>query len=117
MEGQGGAPRFPCPECGKAMRRIPGKTGHFWGCSGYPECSTTRPDADGQPGEKETPKDSGHACPSCGKSLLRRTKKGKEGYDFWGCSGFKDGCKVSFPNKRGKPDFNAEKGGARKKPS
>lgn len=116
LEGQGSAtPRFPCPVCGSAMRRIPGKTGHFWGCSGYPACTATRPDVDGQPGEREEPKDSGHPCPSCGKPLLRRTKKGKEGYDFWGCSGFKDGCKASFPNKRGKPDFTADKGGSRKK--
>lgn len=110
--GETAAPRFPCPECGSAMRRIPGKTGHFWGCSSYPACSATRPDADGHPGEKETPKDSGHACPSCGKPLLRRTKKGKEGYDFWGCAGFKDGCRTSFPNKRGKPDLSQKiKGG------
>ena len=108
LERQGtGAPRFPCPECGSAMRRIPGKSGHFWGCSGYPGCSVTKPDKDGQPGEKETPKDSGHACPACGKPLLRHTKKGKEGYDFWGCSGFKSGCKATFPNKRNKPDLVA----------
>ena len=31
-------------------------------------------------------------CPSCGNSIL---DKGK----FYGCSGYKDGCKVTFPNK------------------
>lgn len=109
------APRFPCPECGSAMRRITSKTGHFWGCSSYPTCNATRPDLDGQPGETEPPKDSGHACPLCSKPLVRRTKKGKEGYDFWGCSGFKDGCRANYPNKRNKPDFNGNKGGSSKR--
>ena len=109
------APRFPCPECGSAMRRIASKTGHFWGCSSYPTCNATRPDLDGQPGEKEHPKDSGHACPLCSKPLVRRTKKGKDGYDFWGCSGFKDGCRANYPNKRNKPDFNGDKGGSSKR--
>jgi len=115
LETSGSAPRHPCPDCGSAMRRIPGKTGHFWGCSGYPACNATRPDKDGQPGEKETPSDSGHSCPLCSKPLIRRTKRGKDGYDFWGCSGFKDGCRANFPNKRNKPDFNGDKGGGGKK--
>ena len=115
LETSGSAPRHPCPDCGSAMRRIPGKTGNFWGCSGYPACNATRPDKDGQPGEKETPSDSGHSCPLCSKPLIRRTKRGKDGYDFWGCSGFKDGCRANFPNKRNKPDFNGDKGGGGKK--
>ncbi|MBS1943322.1 MAG: type I DNA topoisomerase [Bacteroidetes bacterium] len=100
------ASRFPCPACGKAMRRIKGKSDFFWGCSGYPDCSETRPDDNGQPGEPKPPPSSAHNCPSCGKALVRRTKKGKDGYDFWGCSGYRDGCRASFPNKRNKPDFN-----------
>lgn len=115
MDASGTVPRFPCPECGKAMRRISGKTNYFWGCSAYPACNATRPDKDGQPGELETPKDSGHSCPQCAKPLIRRTKKGKDGYDFWGCSGFREGCRVNFPNNRNKPDFNADKGGKTKK--
>ena len=108
-------PRFPCPECGSAMRRIASKTGHFWGCSSYPTCNATRPDLDGQPGAKEPPEDSGHACPLCSKPLVRRTKKGKDGYDFWGCSGFKDGCRANYPNKRNRPDFNGGKGDSSKR--
>jgi len=27
-----------CPECGKPMRRIRGKCGDFYGCTGYPTC-------------------------------------------------------------------------------
>lgn len=109
LAGQGGAPRFPCPECGKAMRLITAKSGPFWGCSGYPSCQATRPDQSGQPGDKEPAKGSGHICPLCTKPLVRRTKKGKEGYDFWGCSGFREGCRASYPNKRNKPDFNVVK--------
>ena len=30
----------PCPACGKAMRRINGKRGPFFGCTGYPACTT-----------------------------------------------------------------------------
>jgi DNA topoisomerase-1 len=41
--------------------------------------------------------------------LVHRHKKGKSGYDFWGCSGFKDGCRQSFPNKGGKPQLNEPK--------
>jgi len=31
-----------CPECSKVMIKRKGKTGEFWGCSGYPECKGTR---------------------------------------------------------------------------
>lgn len=44
-----------CPTCGKPLRRRPGKAPgtYWWGCTGYPECKTTRPDDDGKPGERE----------------------------------------------------------------
>ena len=42
-------------------------------------------------------------CPECGKSMTRR--KGKNGY-FWGCSGYPY-CKLTVPDKKGKPDFSA----------
>ncbi len=38
-----------CPSCGKALRRIKGANGFFWGCTGYPVCKTTRNDARGKP--------------------------------------------------------------------
>lgn len=47
-------------------------------------------------------------CPKCGKPLRRR--KGKNGI-FWGCTGYPE-CKATFPDKKGKPDFNARKGGS-----
>ncbi len=38
-----------CPKCGKPMRRRKGKTGYFWGCTGYPDCTATVPDKAGKP--------------------------------------------------------------------
>jgi len=32
--------RKTCPACGKAMVKRAGKYGVFWGCSGYPTCTT-----------------------------------------------------------------------------
>ena len=98
---------YPCAECGKPMRRIAkGAHGAFWGCSGHPECTNTLPDAKGKPGKKKEVKLSEFSCPQCSKPLIHRFKKGKSGYDFWGCSGFKDGCRASFPNKENKPAFS-----------
>lgn len=105
-------PKFPCPECAKALRRLKGKTGFFWGCSGHPDCSVSLPDEGGKPGKKKAVELSGFACAKCGKPLIHRkqpAKAGKRAYDFWSCSGFKDGCDASYKTKDGKPDFSAGK--------
>jgi hypothetical protein len=48
-----------------------------------------------------------HFCTSCGKGLtLRSGKKNKKSYKFWGCLGYKDGCKVTYEDVKGKPKFN-----------
>jgi DNA topoisomerase-3 len=48
-----------CPSCSKAMRRIKGGKGHFWGCSGYNTgCHTTLDDKDGKPVPKHNAKSS-----------------------------------------------------------
>jgi DNA topoisomerase-1 len=45
VEAEGAAPARVCPQCGKPMRRIHGRNGWFWGCSGYPEgCRATLQD-------------------------------------------------------------------------
>ena len=98
-------PKHACPDCAKALRRIQGKKGFFWGCTGYPECTTSLPDNDGKPGARPAQQTSNHACMQCGKPLVHRLKKGKGGFDFWGCSGFKDGCKTSYKNNNGAPVF------------
>ena len=43
------AEAIACPECGKPMRRIKGKRGWFWGCSGFREgCKLTLEDREGR---------------------------------------------------------------------
>ncbi|EKO4043357.1 type I DNA topoisomerase [Salmonella enterica] len=100
------SPQHPCPNCGKALFRKKGATGYFWGCSGYPDCSTTLPDTAGKPGKpKPKPEASGFNCPDCGKPLIRRKKAGtggKKGYDFFGCSGY-PACNSKFDAVNGKP--------------
>lgn len=87
----------------------------FWGCTGYPECKYSAADDNGKPGAKRerkpAPTLSEFKC-SCGKALIRRkgvSKAGKD-YDFYGCSGFKDGCKNTYQVKEdGSPDFEGAK--------
>jgi len=101
-------PKHPCPSCGKPLRRTKGKKGYFWGCTGYPDCSATLPDDNGVPGQQKAPTEvSEYACQTCGKPLVHKFKAGKGGYDFWGCSGYKDGCKESYKNSKGKPHYNS----------
>jgi|ThiBio_inoc_biof_1041523.scaffolds.fasta_scaffold00229_10 DNA topoisomerase-3 len=54
-----------------------------------------------------------HPCPVCKEGHLRRRTSDKG--PFWGCSRYQEGCKTSFPDKAGKPDF-APKKPAGKKP-
>lgn len=53
--------------------------------------------------KKITPPKNVPLCPKCKKPLIRR--KGKSTNFFWGCSGYPD-CKTTFPDNKGKPDFN-----------
>lgn len=98
------APEHPCPDCGKPLFRRKGGSGYFWGCSAYPDCSTTLPDAGGKPGKKKPRQVADVPCPKCGKELVRRHKAGtgKKGYDFWSCSGYPT-CDARFDNAGGKP--------------
>jgi DNA topoisomerase-1 len=89
-----------CPQCGKAMVvRYSKKNGSkFLGCSGYPECSYTKP-TNGEPG-REAPVPTEHKCPTCGKPMIQRM--GSRG-PFLGCSGYPE-CRttMNFDNE-GKP--------------
>jgi len=99
--GSGSEAQHPCPDCGQPLRRRKGKSGHFWGCSGYPDCKTTRPDNRGKPGRARprtastprsaAPAKSGLPCPQCQSgSLVRRSvKSGRNaGKPFIGCTGY-----------------------------
>ncbi|MDA8193831.1 MAG: type I DNA topoisomerase [Thermaerobacter sp.] len=67
-----------CAECGRPMVVKYGRFGKFLACSGYPECTQTRPYL-----EK-----TGAICPKCHKTLVvRRTRKGRT---FYGCQGYPD---------------------------
>ena len=46
-------------------------------------------------------------CPQCGDGHLRRIK-GKKGF-FWGCSSYKNGCKATYQDARGKPSLTPNK--------
>jgi len=98
----------PC-ECGGQMRRKPGPKGFFWGCSKYPECKNTLPDDNGKPGVRPppAPASSEHKCPTCGKSLRLIPAKGDR-KEFWGCTGYAEGCRYSADNKDGKPVAKAK---------
>lgn len=54
-------------------------------------------------------------CPECKTGELKR-RKGSKGY-FWGCTGYKDGCKASFDDNRGKPKTGAKTGSGARKPA
>jgi DNA topoisomerase-1 len=100
----------PCENCGKPMRRFD-KSAHgpFWGCTGHPECSHTLPDSSGKPGKRKAAAEvSEFKCGKCGKGLVHRVKKGKNGYDFWGCSGFAQGCTQKYQTVKGQnvPDLS-----------
>ena len=79
-----------CPQCGKALViRYSKKTGSkFLGCSGYPECSFTRP----VDGPKEAPVITEHKCPTCGKPMVQRM--GARG-PFLGCTGYPE-CRTTM---------------------
>src|SRR5205085_2643099 len=62
-----------CPKCEKPLVVRFGKTGKFYGCSGYPECKYTKP-REGDAG-REAPVETEHACPECGKPMLQRMGK------------------------------------------
>jgi DNA topoisomerase III len=102
---------FPCPGCGKPLRQRTGASGPFWGCSDYPNCKTTLPDAGGKPGVRTDdvagrstraevrattmpgaakPADGkiGDACPGCGKGALTMRVASGSGRPFAGCTCF-----------------------------
>jgi DNA topoisomerase-1 len=80
-----------CQECQRLMVIRWGRRGRFLACTGYPECTGTRPlegEAQEQPQQKiEDP------CPDCGQKLLVRTSRRGP---FVGCSGYPK-CRYTRP--------------------
>ena len=80
----GEAPRdIKCPICGGPMIIKLGKSGKFYSCEKFPECTGART-LEGK--ELAGPKDTGELCPRCGKGNLV-TREGKFGL-FTACSKF-----------------------------
>lgn len=89
---------FPtlCPTCRLPMRRIVGRMGPFWGCTGYPECDARLYDHDGK--ASDTP-DERYRCPVCTRPMM----KAEGDKDYWYCLGYNKGCKVTLADDNGRP--------------
>ncbi|MGA2434180.1 MAG: type I DNA topoisomerase [Bryobacteraceae bacterium] len=83
-----------CDKCGKPMVIKWGRHGSFIGCSGYPDCTSTRelavdlPDVDGA---NLTDQADEEYCENCGRPMV--LKRGRFG-TFYACSGYPD-CKTT----------------------
>lgn len=109
-----------CPACNVGtLRRRKGNSGHFWGCSNYPECKASAPEKSGKKGVPPEPDLdalrvpdpnevkpevvlSDENCPKCKKNKLA-LRNGSRG-PFWSCRGFPK-CKAAFNDANGKPDL------------
>lgn len=87
-----------CSVCKKPLRRIIGKMGPFWGCTGYPSCKTTRYDVAGIPSQEA---DEHYRCPVCTRGMIRTSDN--QG-DYWYCTGYDKGCKVTLRDDNGRPE-------------
>jgi len=77
-----------CEECGEPMLIKAGRFGKFLACSAYPKCKNSQP--------LEKPKDTGIACPDCGKGTFLE-KKSRRGKVFYSCSKYPK-CKRALWN-------------------
>jgi len=78
-----------CEKCGEPMVIKAGRYGKFLGCSAYPKCKNIQP--------LEKPKDTGIACPQCGKGTFLE-KKSRRGKIFYSCSTYPK-CKNALWNE------------------
>ncbi len=76
-----------CPECGKALVRKWGRTRWFVACSGYPDCTYTKPNEDIETVETD------EVCEKCGAKMV--IKEGRYG-PFMACSAYPK-CKNAKP--------------------
>ena len=99
----------PCPSCSKPLRRIKGSKGYFWSCTGYADgCKFTANDKAGKPELVKAPApvpSQQHKCQACGAGLVRRPSAKKKGAFWWSCSAY-PGCKQTYFDNKGQPDFS-----------
>jgi DNA topoisomerase-1 len=83
-----------CDRCGKPMVVRKGRFGAFWACSGYPQCTATRPFIAGGEAEAEKPPaaPTGQVCPQCGSNMI--LKKNRYGSHFLACEKYPQ-CKTA----------------------
>ena len=75
--------------------RRDGSSYDFFKC---PDCGASFSNVNGKPVAREAPKDSGIACPDCGKQLRRFERVSKrtgKPFKVFNCSGY-PACKASF---------------------
>lgn len=98
-----------CPRCRKPLRRIQGKMGPFWGCTGWPGCEARLHDRDGRPSELP---DERYRCPVCTRPMVRTEGRRRRGeaeeatagiQHYWYCTGYNKGCKVTLDDVAGRP--------------
>lgn len=97
----GAARVWLCPQCRKPLRRIQGKMGPFWGCTGWPACDMRLHDRDGRPSELP---DERYRCPVCTRPMVRTEALNKHQEPgaganpqyYWYCTGYNKGCKVTL---------------------
>lgn len=70
-----------CPKCGGQLVYKKGRYGKFIGCANYPKCKHIEP--------LEKPKETGVACPKCGKGQLIE-RKSRYGKLFYSCNTYPD---------------------------
>ena len=93
---------YHCPSCKQAMRRIEGKMGPFWGCTGFPDCKSTLNDVDGKPSQEV---DEHFRCPLCTRRLVKANPQAsRDRGEYWFCSGYSKGCKVTLADHNGVPE-------------
>ncbi len=78
-----------CPTCQKPLvrRKAKSKSYFFWGCSGYPECTTTLADLKGKPGSRKVAaQKTDQPCTKCSSGFLVQRKSARG--QFYGCSNY-----------------------------
>lgn len=96
---------FKCGACDKPLAKRPGKTGgHYFACTGYPDCKQTYAEHEGKPFFGKT-----HGCPECDGTMEQ--KAGKFGL-YWKCGS----CSINRPDDDGKPGAKKEKKATGNKP-
>lgn len=88
----------PCPSCNQALLRSQNKKGgHYWRCTNEACTQGFLTDVEGEPKQEQKA-----PCPRIGCTGQLTRHHSPKGY-WWGCSAYKDGCKVTADDKDGEP--------------